>query len=91
METFRTRIESANSKKFYNFECYDNTEPISIGDYFIFFFAGVADVARCSSERQMEEVNPNNMKKQKNKIDLVYGFWRKCYKIKNTDFDLSTI
>mgnify|MGYP000928203967 CR=1 FL=1 len=91
METFRTRIESANSKKFYNFECYDNTEPISIGDYFIFFFAGIADVGRCTSEHEKKEINPNDFEYQKDKIDLVYNFWKKCYKIKSTDFDLTLV
>jgi hypothetical protein len=91
METFNTKVESDDSGKEYKFECYDNTEPINIGDNYLFFFAGIVDISECSSENEKKEINPNNRKRDNTKIDLVTGFWKKCYKIKSTNFDLSKI
>jgi hypothetical protein len=75
----------------FDFECYPNTETINVGDKFLFFFAGIADVQTCSSEVEMFEINPNDKEPDPNTIDFVAGFWKKCYKIKETNFDLSTV
>lgn len=91
MRTFKEKIEGDDSGKEFTFECYENTEPIEIGDFFLFFFAGIAAVGKCSSENEKEEINPNDRKRKEDVIDLVTGFWRKCYKIKTTDFDLTEI
>ena len=89
MEKFKTKVEGFDKE--FEFECYENTEPINIGDKFIFFFAGIADVQECLSETEKEEINPNDKVSDPTKIDLVAGFWRNCYKIKQTDFDLSNV
>lgn len=90
MEIFKTKVEGY-SKEF-KFECYDNTEPIEIGDNFIFFFGGIADVQKCSSETMKYEINQNNhVRDDKTIIDLVTGFWKNCYKIKSTNFDLTKV
>jgi len=90
MLEFNTKVECADEKdedKNFHFECYENTEPIEIGDIFIFFFAGIADVQTCYGENQKEEINPNN-RKSTGLGDLVTGFWMNCYKIKETNFKL---
>lgn len=88
METFKTKVDGVDDDKEYEFLCYDNTEPINIGDYFIFFFAGIADVQQCQSENEKYEINPNNRVRDKNAVlDMVTGFWENCYKIKSTDLD----
>jgi hypothetical protein len=86
MEKFKTKIECADSDKEFEFECYDNTEPIEIGDKFLFFFAGIVDVGECTSEAEKEEINPND-RKWGGIGDMVTGFWRNCYKIKSTDYE----
>ena len=90
MKNLKTKIEGVSDQEF-DFECYENTEPIEIGDPYIFFFAGIADVQNCISEGMKEEINPNNRTVDNTKIDLVTGFWRNCYKIKSTNFDLTNI
>ena len=85
MRYFKTKIEG--SEKIYNFKCYECVEPIEIGDKFLFFFAGIADVGECSSESEKEEVNPNNRVRDGKTIDLVTGFWRNCYKIISTTYE----
>ena len=90
MQQFKTKIKGHSDEEF-NFECYENTEPIEIGDKFIFFFAGIADVQECCSEQEKIEININNRVKDESKIDLTTGFWKKCYKIKSTNFDLSSV
>lgn len=57
----------------------------------IFFFGGIADVQTCDSENEKSEINKNNKPYQKDKIDLVHNFWRKCYKIKSTNLDLNLV
>lgn len=89
MENFKTKIEGSDIE--YNFECYPNTEPIEMGDYYIFFFAGIADVKKCYSENEKIEINKNGIQPKHNTIDFVSGFWRSCYKIKNTDLNLETL
>jgi len=91
MRNFKTKIEGSYSDKEFDFECYENNVPIEIGDKFIFFFAGVADVQICDSENIKYEINKNDRVKDVTKIDLVTGFWKNCYKIKSTNFDLSTV
>jgi len=89
METFKTKIESDDSGKEYKFNCYDNTESIEIGNHFLFFFAGVADVGCCQSENEKSEINYNDRERNGNTIDFVTGFWKNCYKIKTTNFKLN--
>ncbi len=88
---FRRKIEGDDSGKEYVFICYDNTEPIEIGDYYIFFFAGTAGVSKCYSENEKSEINPNDRVSDGKTIDLVTGFWKNCYKIKSTKFDLTSV
>ena len=57
MKNFKTSLVDDDSKTEYDFECYDNTEPIEIGDKFIFFFGGIADVQECYSENEKYEIN----------------------------------
>ena len=90
MRTFKTKIDGHGDTEF-EFLCYENTEPIEIGDKFIFLFAGIADVSECCSENEKSEINKHDRPYQSDKIDLVYGFWRRCFKIKSTNFDLSKI
>ena len=89
MRNFKTKIEGHEEE--FDFECYENTEPIEIGDKYIFFFGGIADVQVCDSENVKAEINKNDRVKDHTKIDLVTGFWRNCFKIKATNFDLSTV
>ena len=56
MKVFKQKIESSDSNKEFEFLCYDNTEPINIGDPFLFFFAGITDVGICCSENEKKEV-----------------------------------
>ncbi len=88
---FKIQIESSDSKEEFEFECYPNTEPIEIGEYFLFFSAGIADVGKCSSEHEKSEINQHNRPKQENLIDCTYNFWRNCYKIKTTNFNLQAV
>ena len=89
MNKFKTIIE--NDKLEHNFECYENTEPIAIGDSYLFFFAQTACIGVCNSENEKLEINPNDRVKNMDIIDLVTGFWKNCYKIKTTDFDINTL
>lgn len=89
MRNFKTKIEGHEEE--FDFECYENTHPINIGDKFIFFFAGISDVQVCDSESVKLEINKNNRVKDHTRIDLVSGFWQNCFKIKSTSFDLSTV
>jgi len=90
MEHFKCKVESDDSGKEYNFECEDNTFPIEMDDFYLFFFAGIADIGRCQSENEKYEINKNDRKHRTDVIDLTTGFWKKCYKIRKTDFDLNT-
>lgn len=89
MENFKTKVDGFDKE--FEFECYDNTEPINIGDKFLFFFFGTADVQKCNSETEKIEINKNDRVYDTTKIDLTTNFWKNCYKIKKTDFDLTTI
>jgi hypothetical protein len=91
MKVFKQKIESDDSDKEYEFLCYDNTEPINIDDYYLYFFAGIADVGRCCSENEKEEINPNNRVHNNVIIDLVTGFWKNCYKIKWTNYNVNSL
>ena len=91
MRKFKTKIEGSDLDKEFDFECYENETPIEIGDKYIFFFAGIADVQICDSESIKSEINKHNRPKQDHLIDITHGFWRNCYKIKSTNFDLSTV
>jgi hypothetical protein len=90
MKNFKREIEGHSNVE-YDFECYENTDVIEIGDAYIFFFAGIADVQRCSSDTEKNEINKNDRIKSDTVIDFVTGFWTNCYKIKTTNFDLSDI
>ena len=89
MKNFKTKVEGHQSE--FNFVCHENTEPIKIGDKFIYFFCGIADVQVCDSESVENEINQNDRVKDNSIIDLVTGFWRNCYKIESTDFDLELV
>lgn len=84
MRNFKTKIEGHEEE--FEFECHENTTPIEIGDKFLFFFAGIADVGVCGSEEEKAEINKNDRIKNPAKIDLVTGFWRNCFKIKSTNY-----
>lgn len=91
MRNFKTKLESSNDENEYNFCCCENTETIEIGDFYIYFFCGTADVVKCISENEKYEINKNDRVRDKTKIDMVTGFWKNCYKIKSTDFNLESI
>lgn len=91
MKEFKTKVECSDSDKEYYFECYENDVPIEIGDKYIFFFAGIADVQICDNEKIKYEINKNEKSKKTDCIDLVYNFWTKCYKIKLTNLDLRLV
>ena len=84
MKNFKTKVDGYEGE--FDFECYENTEPIHVGDTYIFFFGGVANVMDCENENERYEINQNDRVKDNSKIDLVTGFWQKCYKIKSTNF-----
>jgi len=88
MRTFKTKVEGHDEE--FDFECYDNTETIEVGDKFLFFFGGIADVQVCGSEAEKLEINKNDRVQDYTKIDLVTGFWKNCYKIKSTNFNLES-
>jgi len=91
MRKFKTKIEGYGETQ-YDFVCYENTEPIEIGDKFIFFFGGIADVQICDSENIKSEINKHNRLPKENCIDLVFNFWTKCFKIKSSsNFDLNNL
>lgn len=69
MRNFKTKIEGHEEE--FDFECYENTEPIKIGDKYIFFFGGIADVQVCDSEAEKAEINKNDRVKDYTKIDFV--------------------
>lgn len=78
-----TRIlEIEGKKELVSF--YPNTEPINIGDKFIFSFGCIYDIQICDSESMKFEINENDLKYNENTIDLVYGFWKRCYKVFRT-------
>jgi hypothetical protein len=87
----KTHLVNDDSKTEYDFECYENTEPIEIGDKFIFFFFGGWDVQTCCSENEKSEINKHDRPKREDIIDMTHNFWENCYKIKTTNFDLSTV
>lgn len=89
MQNFKTKIEGYEGE--FDFLCHENDEPIEVGDKFIFFFCGIADVQTCCSENEKIEINKNDRVRDNSKIDLVTGFWKKCFKIKSTNFDLSLV
>jgi hypothetical protein len=89
MKHFTTKIEDHEGE--FDFVCYENTVPIEIGDKFLFFFAGIADVQVCDTEQMKSEINQHDRPCQTDKIDLVHNFWRKCFKIKSTNFDLTAV
>ncbi len=79
MRNFKTIVYGHTDKGEFNFECYEHTEIIYIGDKYIFFFACTANVFVCSSGREAEDVN----------INARHNHNENCFKIKNTDFVLS--
>lgn len=89
LHIFKTKVEADDSEHEHLFICYDNKTPIDIGDYFIFFFGGIADVQKCMTEESKYEINENDRVQSTESIDFVTGFWRNCYKIKSTKFDLA--
>ena len=89
MKKFKTKIEGSEEE--FNFECYENNIPIEIGDKYLFFFGGIADVQICNSENMRFQINKNDRPHKKNTMDLVHNFWRNCYKIKSTNYNLNTI
>lgn len=89
MVNFKRKIEGHDKE--FDFECYDNTETIEIGDTYIFFFGGICDVQICHTESEKLEINKNDRVKDLTKIDFTTGFWKKCYKIKSTNFDLNLV
>jgi hypothetical protein len=91
MRTFKTKITGCGSDKAFTFECYENTHQINIGDKFLFFFGNIADVQVCDSQIMKSEINKHDRPEQTDCIDLVCNFWRNCYKIKSTDFDLTIV
>ncbi len=58
MKNFKTKVEGHEGE--FNFVCYENTEPINIGDKYIYFFWGMADVQVCDSENCRFEINQND-------------------------------
>ena len=83
----RKIVNSKDENIEYEFECYENTEPINMGDKFLFFFGDITDIGICDSERSKTEINQNDRVRDSNTIDLVTGFWQNCFKIKSTDFN----
>jgi hypothetical protein len=79
MRNFKTIIYNHIDKGEFTFECYEHTERINIGDKYLFFFAGTANVFVCSSDKEVEDVN----------INARHNHSENCFKIKNTDFVLS--
>lgn len=86
---FKTKIEGYGSTEF-TFTCYPNTEPIEIGDTYIVFVFGKADVQVCDSESIKKEVN-GFIAESRDPMDLMSTFWQNCYLIKQTDFQVEKL
>lgn len=91
MPTFNVKLEEGDPDVEYEVNCGENTDLIDIGDYYLFFFGGTAAIQQCQSESEKVEINENNLKPRPNSIDFVSGFWRNCYKVIKTDFDLKLV
>lgn len=66
---------------------YPNDVEINVGDTILFWCGGwMIDV--CSSEESAYECNPPDKPKNKNVIDLVSTFWRRCYKVYRTNYKI---
>ena len=85
MRDFVTKVEGF--EKEFEFCCYENTEPIEIGDRYIYFFGGIADVQTCHSEKEKSEINKHDRPYKSGYIDFVHSFWMNCFKIKSTNFN----
>ena len=84
----RTKLYGDEDEREYTFEVYKNTEPIKAGDYFLFYYCGY-HIEKCEHEGEEYELNPNNhVAKPETVIDLVTGFWKNCWKIKKTNYNL---
>lgn len=86
MKKIVEKIEDDN--KYHYFELYPNTEPINVGDWYLFYFAGRADITKCYNEIERQQCNFNPNYSSDAAIDLVENFWKKCFKIKNTSYNL---
>jgi len=72
--TKRIKAKIDGHKKEYLFECYENTEPIEVGDKYLYLIGNVALVKKCRYESTIFEIN-------KSSIDCENSF-----KIKYTDY-----
>lgn len=78
MRNFNNILVNGHQRTF-DFECYEHTEKINIGDKYLFFFADTISVFTCTCDAEVDDVNTND----RNNIN------EKCFKIKNTDFVLN--
>lgn len=83
-------ITLEGEKRDYSFEVAQRDIEINVGDYYIFYFAGEWNICKCDSVEQKYEINPNNHQSDC-AIDFVSGFWKNCFKILNTNYDLSEV
>lgn len=88
MPTFNLTIDGFDGE--YEFDCHEFTEPINIGDAYVFWFDFIGTPTICRTESEMLEINENEIKSTA-VLDFVSGFWKKCFKIKNTNFDISKL
>ena len=89
MVTLTLAINSAEG--LHTFECYPADEPINIGEPYLRFFGGIADVTVCYTEIERLEINKHD-RPSKGPGDLAHNFWRACYKIKSSStFDLTKL
>lgn len=86
---FTTKVEGFGEEE-YVFKCFNNTEHIEIGDIYIYFFDGIADVQICDLESTKKQINKNEIKSL-HPLSLVEGFWQNCYKICSTNFPIEIL
>ncbi len=56
-----------------------------MNDAYLFMYEDELCISICSSVEEMNNINLTNMTKQNP------GFWKQCFKIKTTNFDLNKI
>jgi len=88
MQTFSVKIESSKTNEEYNFECFENEEPIEIGDVYLFSFCGIWDAVICETENEIDKINKHDRPYKTDIIDAVHSFWRRCYKVKTTNYKI---
>lgn len=79
-----TKIVKIDGKEYY-VSHYPNDVEIKDGDTILFWFGGWM-IDKCEGEQSVYECNPPDKPENKDALDLVSTFWRKCYKVFRTNY-----